>query len=324
MALPSTYVKGFHDEEAVGRMEYRRFGHTGMVVSKLAIGGATFSNLFGPVDEEEGIATIHKALRQGINYVDTAPYYGQGKSEELIGKALKTVPRKAYYLTTKVGRYERDPKHAFDYSAKKTRESLEKSLKLLGILNETLPMVEALKKEGKVRHIGVSAYPIGILKEIITKAPGRFDTVLCYSRYTLADDTLLDYIPFFKEQKVTLICAAVHAIGLLTNQGALPTHPASQELKDVCLKAAELCKANGVELGKLAMYYALQLEGPAIFLVGVQNRKQLDSNVDALLNGLSDEEKKCLKVLKEEYFTKSWNWEGVEIEAYWKAIKGTK
>lgn len=47
MALPSTYVKGFHWEKAVGRMEYRQFGHTGMVVSKLGIGGATFSNLFG-------------------------------------------------------------------------------------------------------------------------------------------------------------------------------------------------------------------------------------------------------------------------------------
>lgn len=100
---------------------------------------------------------------------------------------------------------------------------------------------------------------------------------------------------------MALICAAVHAMGLLTNQGAMPTHPGSQELKNVCLKAAALCRANGVELGKLAMNYASQLKGPEMFLVGMQNRKQLDINIEALLNGLSelsDKENKCLHVLK--------------------------
>lgn len=84
-------------------------------------------------DEAEAIATIHKALKVGINYIDTAPYYGQGRSEEVLGKALKTVPRSAYYLATKVGRYEKTYDKMFDYSAKKTRESVEKSLKLLGL-----------------------------------------------------------------------------------------------------------------------------------------------------------------------------------------------
>lgn len=76
---------------------------------------------------------MQEALRKGINYIDTAPWYGQGKSEELLGKALKDVPRSAYYIGTKVGRYELDVENMFDFSAKKTRESVEKSLKLLGI-----------------------------------------------------------------------------------------------------------------------------------------------------------------------------------------------
>lgn len=149
-----------------------------------------------PLDEAEGIETIRTALKKGINYVDTAPYYGEGKSEEIIGKALKGVPRDSFYIATKIGRYTTDFDTMFDYSAKKTRESVEKSLKLLGvdyidviqihdiefvptldtILNEALPTLEQLKKEGKVRNIGVSAYPMGILKECIQKAgPGRFD-----------------------------------------------------------------------------------------------------------------------------------------------------
>uniref|UniRef100_T1GUZ2 NADP-dependent oxidoreductase domain-containing protein n=1 Tax=Megaselia scalaris TaxID=36166 RepID=T1GUZ2_MEGSC len=164
MSFPETYVDGFHDREAVIQMEYRSFGKTNMKVSKLAIGGATFSNLFGPLDEQEGIDTLHTALKNGINYIDTAPYYGD--------------------VNLKIGRYKAtDYDTMFDYSAKKTRESIDLSLKLLGvdyidvitihdieyvptldmILNEALPTLEKLKKEGKVRNIGVSAYPMGIL-----------------------------------------------------------------------------------------------------------------------------------------------------------------
>lgn len=73
------------------------------------------------------------ALRKGINYLDTAPFYGQGRSEEVLGKALKDVPRQAYYVATKVARYENDYARMFDHSAEKTRESVEKSLKLLGV-----------------------------------------------------------------------------------------------------------------------------------------------------------------------------------------------
>lgn len=85
------------------------------------------------IDEKEAIATIRQALKSGINYLDTAPFYGQGKSEEIYGKALKDIPREAYYIATKVGRYELEPEKMFDFSAKKTRESVEKSLKLLGL-----------------------------------------------------------------------------------------------------------------------------------------------------------------------------------------------
>ena len=82
---------------------------------------------------DEAIATVHKALKAGINYIDTAPFYGQGRSEEILGMTLKNVPRSAYYLATKVGRYENNYEGMFDYSAKKTRESVEKSLQLLGV-----------------------------------------------------------------------------------------------------------------------------------------------------------------------------------------------
>jgi len=336
--FPATYVEGFHNAEAVKKMEYRKFGETDMKVSRLAIGGATLSSLFGEINKTKAIETIRSALKNGINYIDTAPFYGEGESEELLGEALKGIPRQSYYIATKVGRYSRDFSRMFDYSAKKTRESVEKSLKLLGVeyidviqihdiefeptidvvLNETLPTLEALRKEGKIRYIGVSAYPIDILKECITRAgPGRFNTVLSYSRYTLIDETLRDFVPFFKEQKLAIINAAVHGIGILSNNGPQPWHPASEELKEQCKTAGQICQHNDVELGKLAMYYAAQYQDTDICLVGMATPELLATNLDAVVNGLNDKEKELLKILKEKYFSKkNQHWEGIEIEAY--------
>lgn len=147
-------------------------------------------------DEDEAIRAIHHAIKSGINYIDTAPYYGQGRSEKIIGKALKGIPRQAYYIATKVGRYELGSyENQFDFSAKRTKQSIETSLGYLGldyvdvlqihdvefaenldvILNETLPAVEEARKQGKTKFIGYSGYPLNVLKEMALKAPGRFD-----------------------------------------------------------------------------------------------------------------------------------------------------
>lgn len=95
---------------------------------------------YSSFDENEAIKTVHEAIKNGINFIDTAPWYGQRKSEEILGRALKDVPRKAYYIATKIGRYEVDVENMFDFSAKKTRESVEKSLELLGI--ETIDVIQ--------------------------------------------------------------------------------------------------------------------------------------------------------------------------------------
>ncbi|XP_058168993.1 uncharacterized protein LOC131284155 [Anopheles ziemanni] len=343
-ALPDTFVEGFHDEQFVKRMEYVPFGRTGLKVSKISLGTGTLSQLYGDLDETEGIAAVQLAVRRGINYIDTAPFYGQGRSEEVLGKALRTIPRGAYYVATKVARYERDFERMFDYSAKKTRESVDKSLKLLGVdyidvvqihdiefapnlevvLQETLPTLEALRKEGKIKYIGVSAYPMDILKQAISEVPGRFDTVLCYSRNTLFDDSLKDFLPFFLENRLAVICASGHAMGLLTNAGPQPWHPAHEQTKVVCREAAEYCRQNGVELGKLAMHHFIQLAGPSTFLSGMQTQQLVTINLDAFFSGLTVKEAEVIAYLKESVFTKieKTHWEGVEVEIVRAALKG--
>ena len=71
---------------------------------------------------------MQEVIKAGLNYIDTAPWYGQGRSEEVLGAALSEVPRQAFYLATKVGRYERDTARMFDFSAEKVRSSVLESL----------------------------------------------------------------------------------------------------------------------------------------------------------------------------------------------------
>ncbi|XP_049770305.1 uncharacterized protein LOC126108958 isoform X2 [Schistocerca cancellata] len=290
--LPPTFVPGFHDEAAVRAMRYNPLGETGLCVSRLGCGGGVFSSLYGSFTEEECIATIREAIRQGVNYIDTAPWYGQGRSEDILGKALKEVPRQAYYIGTKVGRYELDPRHMFDFSASKTRQSIEKSLKLLQldyvdilqvhdvefapdpemVINETLPVVKEAVEAGKARFIGITGYPVSALKDIITRSKDiRISTVLSYCRDTLIDSTLQEYMLFFKSQ--------------------------------------------GVELGKLAVYHALTREGQATHLVGANCREVLRLNLRTLREGLTEAEQQVLKHVKDRFFAdlKVRHWEGKEL-----------
>lgn len=84
-------------------------------------------------EEAEAKKTVIEAVKCGLNYIDTAPFYGAGKSEKFLGKVLKDIPRKAYYIATKVCRYTLDVETMFDWSSKKTRESVNLSLKTLGV-----------------------------------------------------------------------------------------------------------------------------------------------------------------------------------------------
>ncbi|CAH0557023.1 unnamed protein product [Brassicogethes aeneus] len=342
--LPETYVAGFHDVEAVRKMKYTMLGDTDIRVSKISFGTAVFSNLYSGSNEDQWKKTLCGALKSGVNYIDTAPWYGQGKSEETLGKLLEGVPRQAYYIATKVGRYEKDPKKMFDFSAKKVTEGFEESLRLLKldyvdiiqihdvefapnmdiILNETLPAVQAIVKSGKAKYLGITGYAVSTLADILAKSKVKIDTILSYSRFTVLDQSLNSYLPIFKSQNIGIINAAVNAMGLLSNYGPPDWHPATESLKKACAEAREYCKENNVELGKLAVYYSVNQKGPHTTLVGMNHISILKSNLDVLYNGLTDNEKQVFDYLQNNIFGKLeniCNWEGVELAWYREELK---
>jgi L-galactose dehydrogenase len=322
MSLPPTFVEGFHHEDQVKKMQYNQLGNTHMKVSRISIGGATLSNQhYGILDFEEGKRTIIEALKRGINYVDTAPFYGNGASETNLGKILKDVPRKAYYIATKTCRYESSGPNQFDFGYERTMKSVGESMQRLGVnfidlyqlhdvefadnidevINGALQACLELKKQGKIGAIGINGYPLSVLKEGIIKANGGINTTLTYSRYTLLDNSLLDYLPFFNERNVGVILASAHAQGLLTNNGPQPWQSGKPELKAIAKDAADICKSNGIELGKLAAYHTLNVPGNVgTVLMGMEKMEFLNTNMSAYLEGLSQKEKEIYEKLLRE------------------------
>ncbi|XP_026464996.1 L-galactose dehydrogenase-like [Ctenocephalides felis] len=326
--LPATYVEGFHDLESVKKMRYKRLGRTELYLSELSLGGGAFGGaaLYGDYDESEAIETIREGIRKGINYIDTAPWYGQGKSEEIIGKALKGIPRKAYYIATKIGRYELDPAKMFDFSPEKTRTSIDTSLKLLGVdyvdiiqihdiefapstnylLNETLPtLFDYAIKGGRAKHLGATGYALAPLLNLVRGASelGKpLEMILTYCRFTLVDDSLLEVMPTLKKYDIGIVCASAPSMGLLTNKGPPSWHPAQEDTKKICKEAAEYCEKNNCELGRLAMLHAVtssQKLEIATHLVGMNTRTLLYDNLKVVQEGCSKKDSEILEEIKE-------------------------
>jgi aryl-alcohol dehydrogenase-like predicted oxidoreductase len=147
-------------------MKTRPLGKTGLDLPILSFGASSLGAEFRAIDVNEALRSVHVALENGMNFIDTSPYYGRGMSEVFLGVALEGVKRESYTLCTKLGRYA--PAH-FDFSPKRVAESIDVSLERLRtdhldiilchdvefvdldyVVNETLPAVRKAQEQGKV------------------------------------------------------------------------------------------------------------------------------------------------------------------------------
>ncbi|XP_026759015.1 uncharacterized protein LOC113518337 [Galleria mellonella] len=323
-------------------MRYNELGATGLKVSHISLGGAAFANIYGTFDENRSLQLIKESLKRGINYIETGPWYGQGSSERTIGKALQGVPRETYFIGSKVGRYEKETEKMFDFSAEKTEFSVDNTLNLLGldyvdliqvhdptfapdtsiILKETLPVLEKAVRDGKARYIGIADYDIDLMKEIVEESDVKISSVLSYAKSTLIDNRLQNYTKYFKSKGIGVINAAATGMGLLSNKGPQPWHPASDDIKAICKKASEYCKAQNVELARIATWYTLNQPDIDTNICGFFNVEQLVDSIEVLDNGLTDLEKKVLAELQVRFFDKvKFHWDGVELPVYKAKLK---
>ena len=257
-------------------MIYNELGKTGLKVSNLGFGASSLGGVFRNIDEKEAIQAVFTAIENGINFIDVSPYYGHLKAETVLGKALKDIPRDKFILSTKVGRYGKDGVNTWDYSAQKAVESVYESMERLNVdyidlinvhdvefadLNqvakETLPALVELREKGVVGHVGITDLQPENLTWLVENTPeGTVESILNFCHYCLNDDLLTEYFDFFESRGIGIINASPLSMGLLSQRGTPDWHPATQELKDACAKAAEFCKNQGYPIEKLALQYS--------------------------------------------------------------------
>jgi len=286
-------------------VELRPLGRTGLRVSHLSLGGAALGQQYGPVSAADAADVIRAALDAGVNLIDTSAYYGRGVSEELIGAALAGGLRGRVLICTKAGRLDRD---AFDFTAAGMRRCLDGSLKRLRtdavdillahdiefaddterVFTETADVLHALKREGKCRYVGMSCYPLGLLRRAVERCD--LDVVISYAHYTLQNTRLLtEFLPVAAARGVGVLNASPLSLGLLTHQGPPPWHPAPADIRAACAAAAELCRARGADLAKLGMQFCYAEERIPSTITGTAKAAELAANLRALAEPIDAE-----------------------------------
>ncbi|MBN9117673.1 MAG: aldo/keto reductase [Planctomycetes bacterium] len=279
-------------------MEQRQLGKTGLSVSVLGQGGAAFGQQYGAVSATEVAECVHAAIDAGVNLMDVAAYYGKGVAEDYLGRALEGGWRDKVHICTKACRLDRD---VFDFTPEGTRKCFEASLKRLRtdhveillahdiefaddyeyVFNETYHVLQQLKKEGKTRFIGMSCYPLGLLKQAIERCD--LDVVISYAHCNLFNTRLLtELMPVAEARGVGVMNASPLAMGLLTNQGPQPWFPGQPEVVAACRKAAELCRERGADISFLGMQFAYAQKRIPCTLTGAARKSELEVNLKAL------------------------------------------
>lgn len=281
-------------------MEYRVLGKTGLELSELSFGASPFGGAFGEVNERAATHAVKSAIDLGVNYFDVAPYYGLTRAESVLGQALRTVPRDAYYLSTKVGRYDKD---VFDFSAPRVTKSVDESLKrlrvdhidfiichdiefgsLTQIVHETIPALRRVQESGKVGFVGISALPLKMFKEVSTQID--IDFVLSYCHYCLNDTSLADLAPLLTAKGIGIISASPLSMGLLTEGGPPEWHPASMALRNACAEAARRCRSKGIGISQLALQFSLAQTLFTSTLIGILSSEEIVANVQRIAQPL--------------------------------------
>ena len=295
-------------------MLYRELGKSGIKVSAVGMGTwAIGGTWWGGTDEKSAIAALHAGLDAGLNLIDTAPVYGFGRSEEIVGRALRGRPREQVVLATKVGLawhcdqgqlfFERDRRRVFrNLRPESIRYEAEQSLHRLGTdyldlyqthwqdpttpIADTMEALLALQQEGKIRAIGVSNCDLPQMQQYLTQGPLAANQPL----YNMLDREIeAELLPFCHQQGIGVLSYSSLALGLLTGKmtPARQFGPGDQRAGKSRFAPEQLARINaileqlapwreqyGLDQTQLSIAWALSRPGMTTALVGVRNPAQ--------------------------------------------------
>lgn len=292
-----------------------QLGKTRLRVTRLGLGGAPLGGLFQDVAEATATDTIRRVLALGVNFLDTAPLYGHGKSESYFGRALAGVAHDSYVLATKVGRVlvpvepgklEWDEfdhpapfRPVFDFSYDGVMRSFESSLKRLSLeridilhihdpdnhydqaIRGAFPAIEKLRSQGLIGAIGAGMNQAEMLSRFARA--GDFDCFLLAGRYTLIDHTgLKELLPLCVEKRIGIIIGGPYNSGVLAT-GARPGAKfnyadAPAEVLEKVRRVEEVCAGHSVPLRAAALQFPLAHPAVVSVIPGARSVAELEEN----------------------------------------------
>ncbi|HYT36607.1 MAG TPA: aldo/keto reductase, partial [Ktedonobacteraceae bacterium] len=273
------------------KLETCRLGQSDLEITRVGIGTAPIGSTpgwriyWGPQDESEAIRTIEAALDLGVNWIDTAPFYGWGGAERIVGKALQGKRDKAY-IFTKCGTLQKEQGgEREDLSPASIRRELETSLRNLHTdyidlyqfhdpdpntpIEESWTAMQTLIKEGKVRYGGLSNHTIELMERAMTIAPITSNQ---HQYNLLSREIENDVLPFSQQHTIGVLCWTPLASGFLADGFDLdnldpndfrrgrpyaqePTYSRLKELRDVLQKIAQ---DHNKTMAQLALAWVLR------------------------------------------------------------------
>jgi len=291
-------------------MEQRRLGTHGPTVSVLGLGCMGMSQSYGPADEDESIATLHRALDLGITFFDTANAYGQGHNERLIGPVLRA-RRDEVVIATKFGiAGRRDGKMLVDGSPEAARRCCDESLERLGVdtidlyylhrVDKTVPIEESvgamagLVAAGKVRHLGLSEASA----RTIRRAHATHPIAALQSEWSLfCRDPEAEVLPTLRELGIGFVPFSPLGRGLLTGGITSTAALTADDFRrhnprfqgdnfdhnlELVERVRAVAAAKGCTPGQLALAWLVAQGTDVAPIPGTKRRRYLEENVGAL------------------------------------------
>src|SRR3989440_5286072 len=292
-------------------MEKRRLGSQGLETSALGLGCMGMSEFYGTADESEAIATIHRALELGVNFLDTADAYGPFKNERLVGRALKG-RRDEVVLATKFGnvRTEQGERLGIRGDREYVLSACDASLERLGTdhidvyyqhrvdpntpIEETVGAMAELVEQGKVRYLGLSE----AAAETIRRAHAVHPISALQTEYSLwSRDVEDEILPTIRDLGIGFVAYSPLGRGFLTGQIKSPddiaeddwrkNHPRFQgenfqKNLDLVRRVETLARQKRCTPGQLALAWLLSKGDNIVPIPGTKHRKYVEENVGAL------------------------------------------
>jgi aryl-alcohol dehydrogenase-like predicted oxidoreductase len=297
-------------------MKYRDFGRTGWKVSEIGLGAWAIGASWGEVSDEDALGAIMTSIDEGVNFIDTADVYGDGRSERLVSKALKDVHEKVY-VATKAGR-RLEPHVAQGFTRENLTKFVERSLKNLDTeaidllqlhcppyevyyMPEVFGILDDLVQAGKLRYYGVSVEKVEEAIKAI-EYPNVQSVQIIFNMFRQRPAEL--FFELAQERKVGILARVPLASGLLTGKMNRATQfPADDHRNfnregksfdvgetfsgvdfETGLQAVEEIRAlvpSGASLAQFALRWILMFEAVSLAIPGAKNERQARDNASA-------------------------------------------